>query len=187
MTYYETPLKTPYGPLPQRGTSRQLRRLRGVVAGRWRYLLPVGAAPAWGGWIYTEHWLTDVTWREPLAYGGTGALAVGGTIAAAILGVRNPAALYAGTFTGGILGWSAWQVADPSLPGLAIGAVGSLGASVPYWVWLARHLLDRDKLAAKTGKTAPADPGVALAPDDVAGALAAIGKPGASLDQMLRT
>lgn len=177
--------KTAYGPLPHRNTSRHLKRLRGVLAGRWRYLLPVGAAPSWGAWIYVEHWATDVTWREPLAYGGTGVLAVGGTVAAAVLGVRNPAALYAGTFTGGILGWSAWQVAAPSLPGLAIGAVGSLGASVPYWVWLARHLLDRDRLAAKTAKLAP-EPDLVLAPDDVAGALAAIGKPGASLDRMLR-
>lgn len=185
MTHYETPLKTAYGPLPRRSTSRHLRRLRAVLAGHWQYLLPVGAAPSWGMWIYTEHLLTDVTWREPLAYGGTGALAIGGTIGAAMLGVRNPAALYAGTFTGGILGWSAWQVADPSLPGLAIGAVGSLGASVPYWVWLARHLLDRDKLAGKTAKLAP-QPDLVLAPDDVAGALAAIGKPGASLDQILR-
>jgi S-DNA-T family DNA segregation ATPase FtsK/SpoIIIE len=127
-----------------------------------------------------------VTWREPLAYGGTGVLALSGTVCAAVLGVRNPAALYAGTFTSGILTWSAWQVTDPSLPGLAIGAVGSLGASVPYWAWLARHLLDRDKLAAKTGKLAPPDSGSVLAPDDVAGALAATGTPGASLDQMHR-
>lgn len=185
MTHYETPLKTAYGPLPRRGTSRHLRRLRGVLAGHWRYLLPIGAGPAWGGWIYTEHLLTDVTWREPLAYGGTGALAISGTITAAILGVRNPGALYAGTFTGGTLAWSAWQVAAPSWPGLAIGVVGTVGASVPYWQWLARHLLDRDKLASKTAKPAP-DPDLVLAPDDVAAALAATGTPGASLEQMLR-
>lgn len=186
MTYYENPLKTPYGPIPARGTSRHLRRLRAVAARHWRYLLPIGAAPAWGGWIYTEHLLTDVTWREPLAYGGTGALALTGTVAAAMLGVRNPGALYGGTFVGGTLAWSAWQVADPSLPGLAIGAVGAVGASVPYWQWLARHLLDEAKVAAKLTKVAPADAGTVLAPDDVAGALAAIGKPGASLDHMLR-
>lgn len=129
--------------------------------------------------------LTDVTWREPLAYGGTGALALTGTVAAAMLGVRNPGALYGGTLVGGTLAWSAWQVADPSLPGLAIGVVGSVGASVPYWQWLARHLLDRDKLAAKGAKLAP-DPDLVLAPDDVAGALAATGTPGAIIDQMLR-
>lgn len=185
MTEASNVWKTAYGPLPRRDTSRQLRRLRGVLAGHWRYLLPMGAAPAWGGWIYTEHWLTDVTWREPLAYGGTGTLALAGTVGAAMLGVRNPAALYAGTFTGGTLAWSAWQVAEPSLPGLAIGAVGAVGASVPYWVWLARHLLDTAKLAAKGGKQT-ADPDVVLAPDDVAGALAATGTPGASLDQMIR-
>lgn len=177
--------KTAYGPLPRRNTSRHLRRLQGVLAGHWRYLLPVGAAPAWGSWIYTEHLLTDVTWREPLAYGGTGTLALTGTVAAAMLGVRNPAALYGGTFVGGTLAWSAWQVAAPSWPGLAIGVVGSVGASVPYWQWLARHLLDRDKLAVKTAKQQPpAD--VVLAPDDVAGALAATGTPGANLDQMIR-
>lgn len=185
MTHYETPLKTPYGPIPGRVTSRHFRRLKGVLRGHWRYLLPLGAAPAWGGWIYTEHLLTDVTWREPLAYGGTGALALTGTVAAAMLGVRNPGALYGGTFVGGTLAWSAWQVAAPSLPGMAIGVVGSVGASVPYWQWLARHLLDRDKLAAKTAKVAPASD-VVLAPDDVPGALAATGTPGASLDQMLR-
>jgi S-DNA-T family DNA segregation ATPase FtsK/SpoIIIE len=186
VTQYETPWKTPYGPLPARNASRHVRRLRGVLAGHWRYLLPIGAAPAWGGWIYAEHLLTDVTWREPLAYGATGALALTGTVAAAMLGVRNPAALYGGTFVGGTLAWSAWQVADPSLPGLAIGAVGSAGASVPYWQWLAHHLLDRAKLAAKTSKLAPADAGIVLAPDDVAGALAATGTPGASLEQMHR-
>ncbi|MDX2697594.1 FtsK/SpoIIIE domain-containing protein [Streptomyces ipomoeae] len=185
MIQYETPLKTPYGPIPGRVTSRHVARLKGVLRGHWRYLLPIGAAPAWGGWIYTEHLLTDVTWREPLAYGGTGALALTGTVAAAMLGVRNPAALYGGTFVGGTLTWSAWQVAAPSLPGLAIGAVGAVGASVPYWQWLARHLLDRDKLAAKTTKLAPATD-VVLAPDDVAGALAATGTPGASLEQMHR-
>ena len=178
--------KTAYGPLPARNTSRHLKRLRGVLAGHWRYLLPTGAAPAWGTWIYAEHWLTDVTWREPLSYGATGALALAGTIGAAMLGVRNHAALYSGTFAGGTLTWSAWQVADPSLPGLAIGAVGAVGASVPYWQWLARHLLDRDKLAAKGAKAAPVDAGIVLAPDDVAGALAATGTPGASLEQMLR-
>ena len=177
--------KTPYGPIPARGTPRHLRRARAVLAGHWRYLLPVGAAPAWGGWIYTEHLLTDVTWREPLAYGGTGALALTGTVAAAMLGVRNPGALYGGTFVGGTLAWSAWQVAAPSLPGLAIGVVGSVGASVPYWQWLATHLLARAKLAAKTAKLAPPTDTV-LAPDDVAGALAATGTPGASLDQMHR-
>lgn len=186
MTYFESPLKTPYGPIPARRTSRHVKRLKRVLAGHWRYLLPVGAAPAWGIWIYTENLLTDVTWREPLAYGGTGTLALGGTIAAAVLGVRNPGALYGGTFTGGTLAWSAWQVADPSLPGLAVGAVGAVGASVPYWQWLARHLLDRDKLAAKGAKVAPPEAGTVLAPDDVAGALAATGTPGASLDQMLR-
>jgi S-DNA-T family DNA segregation ATPase FtsK/SpoIIIE len=159
--------------------------LRAVLAGHWRYLLPIGAAPAWGGWIYAEHLLTDVTWREPLAYGGTGALALTGTVAAAMLGVRNPGALYGGTFVGGTLAWSAWQVADPSLPGLAIGVVGSVGASVPYWQWLARHLLDQAKLAGKAAKLAP-DPEVVLAPDDVAGALAATGTPGASLADMKR-
>lgn len=177
--------KTAYGPLPRRATSRHLRRLRAIAAGQWRYLLPIGAAPAWGGWIYTEHLLTDVTWREPLAYGGTGALAVTGAVTAAILGVRNPGALYGGTFTGGVLAWSAWQVAAPSWPGLAIGVVGTVGASVPYWQWLAHHLLDHAKVAAKTAKPAP-EPDLALAPDDVAGALAAIGKPGAHLDQMIR-
>lgn len=185
MTHYETSLKTPYGPLPARGTSRHLRRLKGVLAGHWRYLLPVGAAPVWGSWIYVEHLLTDVTWREPLAYGSTGILTLTGTVAAAMLGVRNHGALYGGTFVGGTLTWSAWQVAAPSWPGLAIGAAGTLGASVPYWQWLARHLLDQAKVAAKLGKP-PASPDVVLAPDDVAGALAAIGKPGASLDQMLR-
>lgn len=178
--------KTAYGPLPARNTSRHLKRLRGVLAGHWRYLLPVGAAPAWGSWIYTEHLLTDVTWREPLAYGATGVVAIAGTIGAAMLGVRNHSALYGGTFVGGTLTWSAWQVADPSLPGLAIGCIGAVGASVPYWQWLARHLLDRDKLAAKTGNQAPVDAGITLAPDDVAGALAATGTPGASLEQMLR-
>ena len=178
-------LKTPYGPIPGRVTSRHAARLKSVLRGHWRYLLPIGAAPAWGGWIYTEHLLTDVTWREPLAYGGTGALALTGTVAAAMLGVRNPGALYGGTFVGGTLAWSAWQVADPSLPGLAIGVVGSVGASVPYWQWLARHLLDQAKLAGKAAKLAP-DPEMVLAPDDVAGALAATGTPGASLADMKR-
>lgn len=182
---YETLQKTPYGPIPARRTSRHLRRLRGVLAGNWRYALPIGAAPAWGSWIYVEHLLTDVTWREPLAYGGTGVLALTGTVAAALLGVRNHGALYGGTFTSGVLTWSAWQVAAPSWPGAAIGVVGTIGASVPYWQWLARHLLDRDKLAAK-GKTAPVADAEVLAPDDVAGALAATGTPGANLDQMLR-
>jgi DNA segregation ATPase FtsK/SpoIIIE, S-DNA-T family len=185
VTHYETPLKTPYGPIPARRTSRHLKRLRAVLAGQWRYLLPLGAGPAWGSWIYSEHLLTDVTWREPLAYGGIGTLALTGTVTAAVLGVRNHSALYGGTFTGGVLTWSAWQVAAPSWPGLAIGAVATVGASIPYWQWLAHHLLDHAKLTAKTTKLAPPTD-VVLAPDDVAGALAAIGKPGASLDQMLR-
>lgn len=188
MTNLQTPLKTPYGPLPNGGTSRHvlaLRRMNALLRRRSAYLTPIGAAPAWGSWIYIEHWLTDVTWVEPLSYGGAGILAAAGTISAAVLGVRQHAAIYGGTLAAGTLTWSAWQIAAPSWPGAAIGVVGTLGASVPYWQWLARHRLDRDKLAGKAGTLAP-DAGTVLAPDDVCGALAVTGTPGATLDQMLR-
>jgi S-DNA-T family DNA segregation ATPase FtsK/SpoIIIE len=184
---YETTIKTPYGPLPARGTSRYelaLRRVWALARRRTAYIAPIGAAPAWGTWIYAEHWLTDPSWVEPLSYGGFAALTATGTIGAAVLGVRAPAALYGGTFASGILAWSAWQVTAPSWPGAAIGVVGTVAGSVPYWVWLAKHRLDRDKVDAK--KVVPAADAVVLAPDDVPGALAATGTPGASLDQMHR-
>lgn len=169
---------------------RALRRALALLTPRAAYLAPLGAAPAWGGWIYTEAWLTDPGWTEPLTYGGIGALVGAGTVGAAVIGLRHPAALYGGTLASASLAWSAWQVADPSLPGLAIGAVGTLAASVPYWVWLARHRLDRAKLAAKTARagtgTLAPEPLAVLAPDDVAGALAATGTPGARLEQIQR-
>lgn len=185
MTYTETPQKTAYGPITGRRTSRHVTWLRGVLAGRGAYLTPIAAAPAWGTWIYAEHLFTDVTWVEPLSYGTGGILTLTGTIVAAVHGVRHHAALYGGTLAGGILAWSAWQVAAPSWPGAAIGAVGSLAASVPYWQWLAAHRLARTKLAGKAGAATP-DAGAVLAPDDVAGALAATGTTGASLADMKR-
>lgn len=193
MTYTQTPLRAP---LTATSTASRHPRLAAAVrrsiaflARRSSYLAPVGAAPVWGGWIYTEAWLTDPGWTAPLAYGGIGAGVGAATVGAAVIGLRSPAALYGGTIATGVLGWSAWQVAAPSLPGLAIGAVGTLAASVPYWVWLARHRLDRAKLAAKTagkaGTVAP-DALAVLAPDDIAGALAVTGTPGASLEQIQR-
>jgi DNA translocase FtsK/SpoIIIE-like protein len=184
---YQTTIKTPYGPLPARGTSRYelaLRRVWALVRRRTAYLAPVAVGPMWGAWIYAEHWLTDPSWVEPLSYGGFAALTATGTIGAAVLGVRAPAALYGGTLASGVLAWSAWQVTAPSWPGAAIGVVGTVAGSVPYWVWLAKHRLDRDKVDAKKG--VPAADAVVLAPDDVPGALAATGVPGASLDKMLR-
>lgn len=186
MTYQPTPIKTPYGPLPVRVTSRQsiaLRHVWAVVVRRRSYLAPVAAAPAWAVWIYAENLLTDPSWVDPFAYGGVGALVGAATAAAAHHGVRDPAALYGGTLVTGTLAWSAWQVAAPSLPGAAIGAVTSLAACIPYWRWLARHRLDRAKLAGKTVK-AQEIPALPFAHDDIAGGLAAIGIIGAQLEQI---
>lgn len=185
MTYLPTPIKTPYGPVPYRGTSRHalaLRRGRALVRKRGAYLAPLGGAQAWGTWIYLESWLTNPGQAEILAYGGVAAIAGAATAAAIKHGARNPSALYGGTLVAGVMGWSAWQVTAPSFPGAAIGVVGAIGACVPYWKWLASHRLDRDKLASKL---AP-EPLMPLAPDDVVGALEQLGKPGAHLDQMLR-
>lgn len=171
-------------------TSARAKRAarRALIAGHRRrdYLAPIAASLTWGSAIYTEHWLTATGATELLAYGSASALAGTATVAAAKLGVRHHGALYGGTIATGALGWSAWQVTAPSLPGVAIGAIGTVLASVPYWQWLARHRLDRAKLAGKKG--APIDdPGnVLLAPDDVCGALAVLGVAGAYLDRMDR-
>ncbi|WP_328491266.1 FtsK/SpoIIIE domain-containing protein [Streptomyces zaomyceticus] len=173
-------------------TSRRARMLRAactVLQRRAPYFAPGAGAVAWGGWIYTEAWLTDPSWQEPVAYGAAGILVGAVTTGAAVLGIRQPAAfpaLYGGTVATGTLLWSAWQVIAPSLPGAAVGLVGAAAASIPYWTWLAKHRLDRAKLDSKTTTSAPAQFDMLLAPDDVAGALAATGTPGASLEQMLR-
>ncbi|MFI7415320.1 FtsK/SpoIIIE domain-containing protein [Streptomyces sp. NPDC049627] len=173
-------------------TSRRARMLRAacsVLQRRAPYFAPGAGAVAWGGWIYTEAWLTDPSWQEPVAYGATGILVGVVTGGAAVLGIRQPAAfpaLYGGTVATGTLLWSSWQVIAPSLPGAAIGLVGAAAASFPFWGWLAKHRLDRDKLEAKAAKNAPPKVDLVLAPDDVAGALEATGTPGAALEQMLR-
>jgi len=188
----QTAPKTPYGPLPtaRHVTSGRLARAarRALIGGHHRrhYLAPIAGAATWGAGIYAEHLLTNPGIAEPFAYGAAAILAGAGTIGAAKLGVRHHGALYGGTLATGTLAWSAWQVAAPSLPGLAIGAIGSIVASVPYWQWLARHRLDRAKLAGKAGKGLAPDAATLLAPDDVAGALALIGKPGAHLERMER-
>lgn len=170
----------------QSRTGRLLHEFRVILQRRAPYLAPAGAASAWGGWIYTEAWLTDPGWIEPLSYGGAGALVGAATAGAVAYGIRQPTALYGGAMATGTLLWSAWQVAAPSLPGAAIGAVATVGSSVPFWWWLARHRLDRDKLAAKAAKNAPNVNELGLAPDDVVGALAATGTPGTALEQMVR-
>lgn len=164
---------------------RMARAVRTLLKGRSLYLVPPGGAVTWGGWIYAEAALTDPGWVEPVSYGGAGALIGACTAGAIVCGIRQPTALYGGTIATGTLAWSAWQVVAPSLPGAAIGVLGSVAACLPYWWWLSRHRLDRDKLLSKAAKQAQvAD--VALAPDDVAGALAATGTPGAALDRMER-
>lgn len=163
-----------------------MRAIRVAMKARTPYFAAPAAAASWGGWIYAEAGLTDTSWVEPLSYGGGGVFVGLCTAAAAAKGgMKYPTALYGGAVTAGTLLWSAWQVAAPSLPGAAIGVASTVGASVPYWWWVARHRLDRDKLERKNTKQAVA-PDLVLAPDDVAGALAATGTPGASLERMMR-
>ncbi|MFE1206278.1 hypothetical protein ACFW5V_31845 [Streptomyces sp. NPDC058762] len=174
---------------PSRG-ARMLRIACTVVQRRAPYFAPPVVAATWGGWIYTSSWLGDPGWEWPAAYGATGAVLGAATTGATLLGIRHPIALpalYGGAVASGALLWSAWQTAFPSAPGAAVGLVGAIAAGVPYWLWLAKHRLDRAKIESKTAKQAPApDAAVIVAPDDVAGALAATGTPGAVLEQMLR-
>lgn len=186
MTYQPVPIKTPYGPVMPRVTSRHavvLRRAWQIVVRRRHYVAPVGGANAWGAWIYAEHLLTSPGWQTTAAYGVASAIAGAGTAVAMHKGVRDGAALYGGTLVTGTMAWSAWQVTAPSLPGAAIGLVSSLAACVPYWRWHAKHRLDRDKLDKKTvkGEIITDFP---FAHDDVVGGLTAIGIPGASLEQI---
>ncbi|MEU5748195.1 hypothetical protein ABZ804_21985 [Streptomyces sp. NPDC047726] len=88
-------------------SGRILREFRVVLRRRAPYFAPAGAASAWGGWIYTEAWLTDPGWIEPLSYGGAGALIGAATAGAVAWGIRQPTALYGGLMTTGTLLWSA--------------------------------------------------------------------------------
>ncbi|MER6109350.1 hypothetical protein [Streptomyces hirsutus] len=173
--------------------SRRARMLHvacAVVQRRAPYFAPPVVAGTWGSWIYTSSWVTDPGLEWPAAYGATGAVLGAATVGATLLGIRHPAALpalYGGAVASGTLLWSAWQTAFPSAPGAAVGLVGAIAAGVPYWLWLAKHRLNRAKIESKTARQAAAAPDqVVLAPDDVAGALAATGTPGATLEQMLR-
>ncbi|PNG22354.1 hypothetical protein, partial [Streptomyces cahuitamycinicus] len=160
-----------------------------VVQRRAPYFAPPAVATTWGGWIYTSSWVTDPGWEWPVAYGTAGAGLGAATVGATVLGIRHPIALpalYGGAVASCTLLWSAWQTALPSAPGAAVGLVGAIAAGVPYWLWLAKHRLNRAKLESKNPTQAAAPVDVVLAPDDVAGALAATGTPGASLEQMLR-
>ncbi|MFF8399839.1 FtsK/SpoIIIE domain-containing protein [Streptomyces sp. NPDC016172] len=160
-----------------------------VVQRRAPYFAPPTVATTWGGWIYTSSWVTDPGWEWPVAYGTAGAVLGAATVGATVLGIRHPIALpalYGGAVASCTLLWSAWQTAFPSAPGAAVGLVGAIAAGVPYWLWLAKHRLNRAKLESKNPTQAAAPVDVVLAPDDVAGALAATGTPGASLEQMLR-
>ncbi|MEU1592818.1 FtsK/SpoIIIE domain-containing protein [Streptomyces sp. NPDC005708] len=166
--------------------SRLMRAIRVAAKPRGPYFATPAAAAAWGSWIYAEAALTDTSWVEPLSYGGGGVfIGLCTAVAAAKGAMRYPTAMYGGAVTSGTLLWSAWQVVAPSLPGAAIGVVSTVGASMPYWWWIARHRLDRDKLEQKNAKQAVI-PDLVLAPDDVAGALAATGTPGATLERMMR-
>ncbi|MFJ2722415.1 FtsK/SpoIIIE domain-containing protein [Streptomyces sp. NPDC087437] len=167
--------------------NRTARRTLQAAVRRRAYAAPFAAASAWGAGIYGEHFLTDVTWAEPLSYGGAALLAGAATAGAVYHGVKHHAALYGGTLASGTLAWSAWQVAAPSFPGLAVGALGSVLASVPYWQWLARHRLVRAKLESKAGTQAPeAAEEVLLAPDDIVSGLTVIGVPDTVLGGMER-
>lgn len=185
MTYQPVPIKTAYGPITPRVTSRHvaLRRAWQLVVRRRHYVAPVGGANAWGAWIYAEHLMTNPGLQTTAAYGLASALAGIGTAVAVNKGVRDGAALYGGTLVTGTMAWSAWQVTAPSLPGAAIGLVCSLAACVPYWKWHAKHRLDRDKLDRKILKGQIVND-LPFAHDDVVGALSAIGVPGASLEQI---
>lgn len=166
--------------------ARAMRSVRALLKGRSLYLAPPAGAVTFGAWIYAEAAITDPGWVEPVSYGGAGLLVGACTAGAIAYGVRQPTALYGGTLATGMFLWSSWQVVAPSLPGATIGVVGTVASCVPYWHWFARHRLDRDKLLSKAAKQAKEAAAVVLAPDDVAGALAAIGKPGAVLDSMSR-
>ncbi|WP_190012460.1 hypothetical protein, partial [Streptomyces griseomycini] len=161
-----------------------------VVQRRAPYFAPPVVAGTWGSWIYASAWIGDPGLEWPIAYGTAGAVLGAATVGATVLGIRHPIALpalYGGAVASGTLLWSAWQTAFPSAPGAAVGLVGAIAAGVPYWLWLAKHRLNRAKIDSKTVKQAAAVPvEVVLAPDDVAGALAATGTPGATLEQMLR-
>lgn len=173
---------------PRRNRAGQAARAAALAAHvRREYIAPLAGAGTWGAGIYGEHFLTNPDWRAGVAYGGISALTAAGTLVAAKYGVRHHAALYGGTIATGVLGWSAWQVLDPSLPGMAAGIIGSIVASIPYWRWLAHHRLEHAKLAAKTKLPVPVDvTAVPLAADDPVGALAVLGVADALLDHMER-
>jgi S-DNA-T family DNA segregation ATPase FtsK/SpoIIIE len=153
---------------------------------RRHYAAPAAGAATWAAGIYGEHYLSNPDWKTTAAYAAVSALCGLGTVGAAERGVKHHGALYGGTIATGVLAWSAWQVTEPSLPGLAVGVVGTVVGSIPYWQWLAKHRLERHKLAGKNQPLTVDALALPVAADDPVGALAAIGVAGATLDWMER-